>query len=80
MDRKIVTVLGARGAQGGGLVRAIMADQQGAFTARAVTRDVRSERAKELRALGGVLDLAVPTAVFVVLLAIAARLYPGLVR
>ena len=31
-------------------------------------------------ALGGVLDLAVPTAVFVVLLAIAARLYPGLVR
>ena len=52
MDRKIVTVLGARGAQGGGLVRAIMADPQGGFTARAVTRDVRSDRAKELRALG----------------------------
>ncbi|HVM42808.1 MAG TPA: NmrA family NAD(P)-binding protein, partial [Gemmatimonadales bacterium] len=52
MDRKIVTVLGARGAQGGGLVRAIMADEQGGFTARAVTRDIRSDRAKELRALG----------------------------
>jgi uncharacterized protein YbjT (DUF2867 family) len=51
-EQKIVTVLGARGAQGGGLVRAIMADPQGGFTARAVTRDVRSERAKELRALG----------------------------
>ena len=51
-DKKIVTVLGARGAQGGGMVRAIMADPQGGFTARAVTRDIRSERAKELRALG----------------------------
>ncbi len=51
-DKKIVTVLGARGAQGGGLVRAIQADPQGGFVARAVTRDIRSERAKELRALG----------------------------
>ncbi len=51
-EKKIVTVLGARGAQGGGLVRAIMADRQGDFTARAVTRDIRSERAKELRSLG----------------------------
>ena len=51
-DKKIIAVVGARGAQGGGLVRAIMADPAGPFTARALTRDVRSDRARELRALG----------------------------
>ncbi len=51
-DKKIIAVVGARGAQGGGLVRAILADRDGPFTARALTRDIRSERAKELRALG----------------------------
>ena len=51
-DKKIIAVVGARGAQGGGLVRAIMADHGGPFTARAITRDIRSDRAKELRALG----------------------------
>ena len=51
-DKKIIAVVGARGAQGGGLVRAIMADRGGPFTARAITRDIRSERAKEMRALG----------------------------
>jgi uncharacterized protein YbjT (DUF2867 family) len=51
-DKKIIAVVGARGAQGGGLVRAIMADPSGPFTARALTRDIRSDRAKELRALG----------------------------
>jgi len=51
-NKKIVAVVGARGAQGGGLVRAIMADKNGPFMARALTRDIRSERAKELRALG----------------------------
>jgi len=51
-DRKIIAVVGARGAQGGGLVRAIMADKNGPYTARALTRDIRSDRAKELRALG----------------------------
>ncbi len=51
-DKKIIAVVGARGAQGGGLVRAIQADPDGPFTARALTRDIRSERAKELRALG----------------------------
>jgi len=51
-DKKIIAVVGARGAQGGGLVRAIMADPSGSFTARALTRDIRSDRAKELRALG----------------------------
>lgn len=51
-EKKIIAVLGATGAQGGGLVRAICADLSGAFTARAITRDVNSEKAKALAALG----------------------------
>jgi uncharacterized protein YbjT (DUF2867 family) len=51
-DKKIIAVIGATGAQGGGLVRAIMHDKQGAFTARALTRDVNSDAAKALAALG----------------------------
>ncbi len=52
MAKKIIAVVGATGAQGGGLVRAIMADPEGGFTARAITRDVNSDKAKELAALG----------------------------
>jgi uncharacterized protein YbjT (DUF2867 family) len=44
--------MGATGAQGGGLVKAIMADKSGEFTARAITRDVNSDKAKALAALG----------------------------
>src|SRR5262252_7902960 len=44
--------MGATGAQGGGLVKAIMADKNGDFTARAITRDVNSDKAKALAALG----------------------------
>jgi uncharacterized protein YbjT (DUF2867 family) len=51
-DKKIIAVVGATGAQGGGLVRAIMADTGGAFTARALTRNPDSEKARELAALG----------------------------
>ena len=51
-DQKIIAVTGATGAQGGGLVRAIMADRSGPFTARAITRDPTSEKAKALAALG----------------------------
>lgn len=51
-DKKIIAVAGATGAQGGGLVRAIMADPSGGFTARALTRDVNSDKAKALAALG----------------------------
>ena len=47
-DKKIIAVVGATGAQGGGLVRAILADPQGGFTARAITRDPNSEAAKAL--------------------------------
>jgi uncharacterized protein YbjT (DUF2867 family) len=51
-DKKIIAVIGATGAQGGGLVRAIMNDASGGYTARAITRDVNSAKAKALAALG----------------------------
>jgi uncharacterized protein YbjT (DUF2867 family) len=51
-DKKIIAVLGATGSQGGGLVRAILADPNGGFAARALTRDVNSDKAKELAKLG----------------------------
>lgn len=51
MDKKIIAVLGATGSQGGGLVRAIQA-ANGDFSARAITRDPRSEKARELKELG----------------------------
>lgn len=50
--KRIIAVVGATGAQGGGLVRAIAADPNGGFTARAITRDVNSDKAKALAALG----------------------------
>jgi uncharacterized protein YbjT (DUF2867 family) len=50
--KKIIAVFGATGAQGGGLVRAILADKNGPFTARAITRDANSDKAKALAALG----------------------------
>lgn len=49
---KIIAVAGATGAQGGGLVRAIMSDPDGGFTVRAITRDVKSDKAKALADLG----------------------------
>lgn len=49
---KVIAVLGATGAQGGGLVRAILADPAGGFAARAVTRKVDSDKAKALAAAG----------------------------
>jgi uncharacterized protein YbjT (DUF2867 family) len=51
-DRKIIAVIGATGAQGGGLVRAILADRSGSFAARAITRNPNSEKAQALRAAG----------------------------
>jgi len=50
--KRIIAVLGATGAQGGGLVRAIMNDKNGPFTARAITRNAGSDKAKALAALG----------------------------
>ena len=50
--KKVIAVTGATGAQGGGLVRAIAADRDGPFVARAVTRKPASENARALAALG----------------------------
>lgn len=47
-DRKIIAVGGATGAQGGGLVRAILRDDGGPFVARAMTRNPSSDKAKAL--------------------------------
>jgi uncharacterized protein YbjT (DUF2867 family) len=51
-QNKIIAVVGATGAQGGGLVRAILSDPNGGFAARALTRDVNSPKAKALARLG----------------------------
>jgi len=51
-EKKVIAVLGATGAQGGGLVRAILSDPSGGFAARAITRDINSNKAQELARLG----------------------------
>ncbi len=51
-ERKILAVLGATGAQGGGLVRAIRKDPGGGFAARAITRNPNSEKARALASMG----------------------------
>jgi len=48
--KKIIAVVGATGAQGGGLVQALLED--GTFAVRAITRNVKSEKAKALAASG----------------------------
>ena len=49
---KIIAVVGATGSQGGGLVRAILADASSGFRARAITRKASADKAVELRKLG----------------------------
>lgn len=51
-DRKIIAVVGATGAQGGGLVRAIVNEPGSGFSTRALTREVNSNKAKALLSLG----------------------------
>ncbi len=51
-DKKIIAVVGATGAQGGGLARAILADPAGGFAARALTRKPDSDKAKALAKSG----------------------------
>jgi uncharacterized protein YbjT (DUF2867 family) len=51
-DKKVIAVVGATGAQGGGLVRAILADKDGEFAPRAVTRHTDSDKAKALAKAG----------------------------
>jgi len=50
-DRKIIAVAGATGAQGGGLVRAILKDPDG-YRVRALTRNPESEKAAALARAG----------------------------
>lgn len=51
-EGKIIAVLGATGAQGGGLAGAILGDPEGGFRVRAITRSPQSEKAKRLSAAG----------------------------
>ncbi len=51
-SEKVIAVVGATGAQGGGLVRAILDDPRGGFRARAITRDPDSPKARELAEAG----------------------------
>lgn len=51
-SKKLIVIFGATGAQGGGLSRAILNDPKSEFSVRAVTRNVNSEKAKELARSG----------------------------
>ncbi|HYF38366.1 MAG TPA: NmrA/HSCARG family protein [Gemmatimonadales bacterium] len=51
-EKKIIAVVGATGAQGGGLVRAILSDPSGGFGVRALTRNPDSEKGQALRNAG----------------------------
>lgn len=51
-QKKMIVVFGATGAQGGGVVRAILKDPGNEFAVRAVTRDAGSDKAKELAEMG----------------------------
>jgi len=51
-DTKTIAVIGATGAQGGGLVRAMLSDPDREFSVRAVTRDPNSDTARALAELG----------------------------
>ncbi len=51
-NRKIIAVVGATGAQGGGLVLAILNDGSKEFEVRGISRDITSAKAKELSKLG----------------------------
>jgi uncharacterized protein YbjT (DUF2867 family) len=52
MSKKIIAVIGATGAQGGGLIDAILADESGEFAARAITRNPGSDKARALAEAG----------------------------
>ena len=50
--KNTIAVVGATGAQGGGLVRAILDDPDGGFAVRAITRDANSDKSKALANMG----------------------------
>jgi uncharacterized protein YbjT (DUF2867 family) len=49
---RIIAIVGATGTQGGGLARAILADPDGGFTVRAITRDPGKDNARRLADAG----------------------------
>jgi len=49
-EKKLIAVIGSTGAQGGGLVRAVLRD--GTFAARAITRNPDTEKARALAKAG----------------------------
>jgi uncharacterized protein YbjT (DUF2867 family) len=51
-DEKVIAVVGATGAQGGGLVRAILRDSPGGFSVRALTRDPETHQCRALKEAG----------------------------
>lgn len=51
-NKKIIAIMGATGAQGGGLARSILNDSTSEFSVRAITRNASSDKAKALAALG----------------------------
>ena len=51
-NSKVIAVLGATGAQGGGLVKSILEDSTSEFKVRALTRNATSESAKALSDMG----------------------------
>ena len=50
--QNVIAVIGATGAQGGGLVRAILREQSAEFRVRAITRNPDSDKAREIARLG----------------------------
>lgn len=51
-EQRVIAIVGATGAQGGSLVRAICRDPDSGFIARAITRDPHSDAAQELADIG----------------------------
>jgi uncharacterized protein YbjT (DUF2867 family) len=51
-NKKTIAIVGATGAQGRGLIHAILNDKSGEFKVRALTRNAGSDKAKELAKLG----------------------------
>jgi uncharacterized protein YbjT (DUF2867 family) len=52
MSKKIIAIVGGTGAQGSGLARAILADADGQFVPRVLTRSTSSEKAQALKSAG----------------------------